>query len=71
LIQIEDKLDNEGLEFSSEEQLYLVLRLKGEDNRKKREKERRTCGDDPSNGENVCDDSSAAIPIFQHLQGRE
>jgi hypothetical protein len=72
LIQIEHKLDNEGkVEFPSGKQLYLVLGLKGEDNRKKQEKERRTYGDDRSNGGNVCDDSSAAIPIFQHLRGRE
>jgi hypothetical protein len=67
MIQIEDKLDDEGkLEFASEEQLYLVLGLKGEEGREK-QKERRTCCIDPSNGANVCDDSSAGIPIFQHL----
>jgi hypothetical protein len=32
MIQIKDKLDDKGkLEFASEEQLYLVLGLKGED----------------------------------------
>jgi hypothetical protein len=68
LIQIEDKLDDEGkLEFPSEEQLYLVLELKEEDDREKQEKERKTCGDSHYNGGNVCDDSSAAISIFQHL----
>jgi hypothetical protein len=36
LIQIEDTLDDEGkLKFTSEEPLYLVLRLKGEDDRVK------------------------------------
>jgi hypothetical protein len=70
LIQIEDKLDDEGkLEFPSEEQLYLVLGLKGEDDHEKQEKERRTCGDGPSNGGNIYDDSLAAISIFQHLLG--
>jgi hypothetical protein len=69
MIQIEDKLDDEGkLEFASEEQLYLVLGLKGEDGHEKQE-ERRTCFVGPSNGANVCDDSSARIPIFQHLPG--
>jgi hypothetical protein len=68
LIKIEDKLDDEGkLEFPSEEQLYLVLGLKEEDDREKQEKKRRTCGDSHCNGGNVCDDSSAAILIFQHL----
>jgi hypothetical protein len=43
--------------------------LKGEDDREKLEKERRTCGVGPSNGGNVCDDSSTTIPIFQHLPG--
>jgi hypothetical protein len=46
------------------------LGLKGEDKCDKHEKERRTCGVGPSNGANVCDDSSAAIPIFQHLPGQ-
>jgi hypothetical protein len=65
MIQIKDKLDDKGkLEFASEEQLYLVLGLKGEDDHEKQEKERRTCGVDTSNGANVCDDSSATIPIF-------
>jgi hypothetical protein len=36
MIQIEDKLDDEGkLEFASEEQLYEVLGLKGEDDYEK------------------------------------
>jgi hypothetical protein len=69
VIEIEDKLDDEGkLEFTSEKQLYLFVGLKGEDKREKHE-ERRTCGVSPSNGANVCDDSSAAISIFQHLSG--
>jgi hypothetical protein len=68
MIQIDVKLDDEGkLEFTSEEQLYVVLGLKGEDDCENHEKERRTCGPGPSNGANVCDDSSAAILIFQHL----
>jgi hypothetical protein len=71
MIQIKDKLDDEGkLEFASEEQLYLVLGLKGEVECEKQQKEKRTSGVGP-NGSNVCDDSSAAIPIFQHLLGRE
>jgi hypothetical protein len=45
------------------------LGLKGEVDREKQEKERRTCGDGHCNSGNVCDDSSAAIPIFQHLSG--
>jgi hypothetical protein len=69
MIQIEDKLDDEGkLEFASEEQLYHVLGLKGEDYCEKHE-ERATCGGGPSNSANIWDDSSAAIPIFQHLTG--
>jgi hypothetical protein len=69
-MQIEEKLDDEGkFEFVSEEQLYLVLGLKGEDDREKQEKERRTCGVSPSNSRNICDNNSAAIPIFQHLPG--
>jgi hypothetical protein len=70
MIQIDDKLDDEGkLEFTSEEQLYVVLGLKEEDNRENQEKERRTYDVGPSNSENICDDSSAVIPIFQHLPG--
>jgi hypothetical protein len=42
------------------------LGFKGEDDCEKQE-ERRTCDVGPSNGVNVCDDSSAIIPIFQHL----
>jgi hypothetical protein len=35
-IQIDDKLDDEGiLEFASEEQVYAVLGLKGEDDHEK------------------------------------
>jgi hypothetical protein len=68
MIQIDDKLDDEGrLEFASEEQLYAVLGLKGEDDHEKQEREKRTCGAGPSNGATGCDDSSAAILIFQHL----
>jgi hypothetical protein len=40
--------------------------LNGEDC-EQQERERTTCGVGPSNGANVCDDSSATIPIFQHL----
>jgi hypothetical protein len=70
MIQIDDKLDDEGkLEFTCEEQLYVVLGLKEEDNRENQEKERRTYVIGPSNGANICDDSSAVIPIFQHLPG--
>jgi hypothetical protein len=70
MIQIDDKLDDEGkLEFTSEEQLYVVLGLKEEDNRENQEKERRTYDVGPSNSANICDDSSAVIPIFQHLPG--
>jgi hypothetical protein len=70
LIQIKNKLDDEEkIEFASEEQFYLFLGLKGEDNREKQEKERRTCGVGLSNDGNVCDDNSVAIPIFQHLSG--
>jgi hypothetical protein len=46
-----------------------VLGLKGEDDRKKQEREKRTCGVGPSNGENGCDECLAVIPIFQHLLG--
>jgi hypothetical protein len=53
------------------EQLYILLGLKGEDGCEKHEKGRRTCGVGPSNGANVCDDSSVAITIFQHLLRRE
>jgi hypothetical protein len=71
MIQIEDKLDDEGkLEFASEEQLYQVLGWKGEDECEKQE-EGTTSGVGPCNGGNVCDDSSAAIPIFQHLPGEK
>jgi hypothetical protein len=71
MIQLEDKLDDEGrLEFGSEEQVYAVLGLKGEDDREKQERERRTCGVGPSNGSKCCDDSSAVILIFQHLPGK-
>jgi hypothetical protein len=70
MIQIEDKLDDEGkLEFASEEHLYQVFGLKGEDKCEKQEKERTTCGVVPSSGAIVCDDSLAAILIFQHLPG--
>jgi hypothetical protein len=69
-IQIDDKLDDEGgLEFASEEQVYTVLGLNGEDDREKQERERRTGGVGPSNAEKGCDESSGAIPIFQHLPG--
>jgi hypothetical protein len=72
MIQIEDKLDDEGkLEFASEKRLYQVLGLKGQDECEKQEKERTTCGAGPSNGGNVCDDSSPAILIFQHLPGEK
>jgi hypothetical protein len=47
--------------------LYAVLGLKDEDDHEKQEREKRTCGGGPSNGENGCDDSSAAMPIFQLL----
>jgi hypothetical protein len=68
LIQIEDKLDDEEkLEFVSDEQLYLFLGLKGEDDQEKQDKERRTCGVGTCNGD-VRDDSLATIPIFQHLR---
>jgi hypothetical protein len=71
MIQIKDKLDDEGkLEFASEEQLYQILGLKGEDECEKQE-ERTICGVGPSNGGNVCDDSSAAILISQHLLGSD
>jgi hypothetical protein len=70
MIQIEDKLDDEDkLEFASEEQLYQVLGFKGEDECENQEKERTTCDVGPSNGANVCDESSIVIPIFQHLPG--
>jgi hypothetical protein len=70
MIQIEDKLDDEGkLEFASEEQIYQVLGWKGEDECEKQEKEETTSGAGPCNGENICDDISAAILIFQHLPG--
>jgi hypothetical protein len=69
MIQIEDMLDDEGKhKFACEEQLYLVLGLKREDECEKQQKEKRTCGVG-SNGSNVCDDSSTAILIFQHLPG--
>jgi hypothetical protein len=68
MIQIEDKLDDEGkLQFACEVRLYQVLGLNGEDDCEQQERERTTCGVGPSNGANVCDDSLAAIPIFQHL----
>jgi hypothetical protein len=36
MIQIDDNIDDEGrLEFASEEQLYAVLGLKGEDDHEK------------------------------------
>jgi hypothetical protein len=69
MIQIEDKLDDEGgLKLESDEQVYAVLWLKGEDDREKQEWEKITCGASP-NGAKCCDDSSTAIPIFQHLSG--
>jgi hypothetical protein len=44
--------------------------LKGEDDYKKQERERRTCGAGHSNIKRGCDESSDAIPIFQHLPGK-
>jgi hypothetical protein len=70
MIQIEDQLDDEcKLKFVSNEQLYHVLGLKGEDDYEEQEKERATCVVGLSNGANVCDDSLNVIPIFQHLPG--
>jgi hypothetical protein len=67
MIQIDDKLDDEGkLKFASEGQVYAVLGLKGEDC-EKRERERRTSDAGPLNGEKGCDESSGAIFIFQYL----
>jgi hypothetical protein len=69
-IQIDDKLDDEDrLEFASEEQVYAVLGLKGEDDCEKQERERRTGGAGTWNAEKGCDECSGAIPIFQHLSG--
>jgi hypothetical protein len=71
-IKIDYKLDDEGrLEFVSEEQVYAVLGLKGEDDHEKQERERRTGGDGPSNAKRGCDESSGAIPILQTFWGKE
>jgi hypothetical protein len=43
--------------------------LKGEDDREKQDKGRRTCGNGSSNNGNICNDNSAVILIFQHLPG--
>jgi hypothetical protein len=54
-------------EFASEEQVYTVLGLKREDDREKQEMEKRIGRAGSSSGGKGCDDSSAAIPIFQYL----
>jgi hypothetical protein len=61
-------LDDEGmLELPSEEQMYLILGLKNEDEAEEQEREGRRCGVGSSTAH--CDDGLAAIPIFQHLPG--
>jgi hypothetical protein len=70
MIQINDMLDDEGrLEFACEEHIYTLLGLRREDVRETQEREKRTGGAGPSSGGKGCDDSSAAILIFQYLLG--
>jgi hypothetical protein len=61
-------LDDEGmLELPSEEQMYLILGLKNEDETEEQDREGRRCGVGSSTAH--CDDGLAAISIFQHLPG--
>jgi hypothetical protein len=67
-LQIDDKLDDEGiLDFASDKQIYELFRLKKQDDNEKQEREG---GASSCSVQNNCHDKCATILIFQHLRGR-